>query len=311
MNFESLKRKLRFADYYILIIYSLIIILDIIFINNLANPLLNFLAIFFELFFFLLLVYYDNNDRSIITLLRNLYYMAIILFVYNQAQVLIATVHPIDYDNTLILWDRTILGNDIGKIFEKIANPYLTEYLQIAYASFYLWFIVIGLEFYNRHYKIFDIYARNILFGFFFSFFLYFFMPAIGPRFTVYDFNKLNSDLPGLFLTDLLRSIINFGGGITNNTINPALLANRDCMPSGHTMLSIINMYFAFKYRLKSKWIAALFGVSIIFATVYLRYHYFIDIIAGALFALISLLLEPLIHKIVIKSVKRQPEFEQ
>jgi len=311
MSLASIKSKLRSADYYILIIYTLIIILEIIFINKLINPLLNFLAVFFELFFFLLLINYDNNDKSIITLLRNLYYMAIILFVYNQAQVLIEAIHPIDYDNTLILWDRAILGNDIGTILYKIANPYLTEYLQIAYASFYLWFIVIGYEFYTKQYHNFDIYARNILFGFFFSFFLYFFMPAIGPRFTVYDFNQLNSDLPGLYLTDILRRIVNFGGGITSDAINPVLLANRDCMPSGHTMLTIINMYFAFKYRLKTKWIAGLFGVSIIFATMYLRYHYFVDIVAGVFFAVISLLLEPLINKRVVKSLKRQPEFEQ
>jgi len=42
------------------------------------------------------------------------------------------------------------------------------------------------------------------------------------------------------------------------------------------------------------------------FATLYLRYHYFVDIIAGAIFAAASLLLEPRINKLFIEAFKSQ-----
>ena len=135
-------------------------------------------------------------------------------------------------------------------------------------------------------------------------------MPAIGPRLTLCDFTKLNTELPGLYLTNYLRNIVNQGGGITSSILSPSLLANRDCMPSGHTMMSVINMFFAFKYRLKSKWFVALFGISIIFATLYLRYHYFVDIIAGVFFAIISLIIEPFCKEIINGYILRRSIFE-
>jgi len=309
MIIENFKAKLRTADYYVLLCYSIILIVELISINRIDNSLLNFIKIIAELIILLLLIYYDDN-KPVISVLRNLYYMGIVFFVYDQVQILITIINPIDYDDILINWDRVILGGDIGYYLSKIANPVLTEYLQIAYTSFYLWFIIIGIEFYKNQRKNFEIYARNIIFGFFLSFFLYFFMPAIGPRLTMYDFTKLNQELPGLFLADFLRNIVNQGGGITHNALSPSLLANRDCMPSGHTMLSIINMFFAFKYRLKSKWFVGIFGVSIIFATLYLRYHYFVDIIAGVVFAIVSLLLEPSFNKLFRNTLKKEPTYE-
>jgi membrane-associated phospholipid phosphatase len=60
----------------------------------------------------------------------------------------------------------------------------------------------------------------------------------------------------------------------------------RDVFPSGHTQLTIIVMTLGFRYRLKTRWILLCLGSMLIVATVYLRYHYVIDLIAGALLAL-------------------------
>ena len=310
MDSSNFKKKVRIADYYVLTTYGILLISEFILFNKIDNPIINIIEITLALFIFLLLINYDNKKKPIISILRNLYYMGIIFLAYDQVQMLITIVNPIDYDDILIYWDRVLLGLDVSVIFNKIANPYLTEYMQIAYSSFYLWFVIIGIEFYRNKELSFDLYARNILFAFFFSFFLYFFMPAIGPRLTLYNFSNLNMELPGLYLTNFLRNVINQGGGISSSSLSPALLVNRDCMPSGHTMLSIINMFFAFKYRLKSKWLVGIFGISIIFATLYLRYHYFVDIIAGAIFAAASLLLEPRINKLFKKLLKREVTFE-
>jgi membrane-associated phospholipid phosphatase len=44
-------------------------------------------------------------------------------------------------------------------------------------------------------------------------------------------------------------------------------------------------MALGFRYRLKSRWFLAVLGSSLIIATVYLRYHYVVDLIAGGLLA--------------------------
>lgn len=122
-------------------------------------------------------------------------------------------------------------------------------------------------------------------------------MPAIGPRFVVYDFAALDKELPGVFLTHYLREAINFGGGVFDKTVNPALIVNRDCMPSGHTMITLATIFWAYRLNTKVRHIILIFGISLIFATIYLRYHYLVDIIAGIIFAALSLWLEPIFNK--------------
>jgi len=67
-----------------------------------------------------------------------------------------------------------------------------------------------------------------------------------------------------------------------------------DAFPSGHT--SVVLIVLAFGWRLLPKWRLPLATVvaSILFSTVYLSYHYFVDLLAGALIALFMPLLAPL-----------------
>ncbi len=121
-------------------------------------------------------------------------------------------------------------------------------------------------------------------------------MPAIGPRFTLYEFSELNAHIPGVFITDFLRDFINSGGGIPADSLNPAMDVNRDCMPSGHTMMTLLNIILAFRFRSKLRYAFLIIGSGLIISTLYLRYHYGVDVIAGIGCALISLYLEPFIR---------------
>ncbi len=144
-------------------------------------------------------------------------------------------------------------------------------------------------------------FAEIIVFSFFASYVLYFLLPAIGPRFTLHDFNSLSSDLPGLWLTEFFRGIVNGGEGIPAGIANPALWVNRDCMPSGHTWMTLVNIILAFRFKSKWRWFFLIVGSSLIFATVYLRYHYVIDVLAGAAFALLSIKFEPKLSEAIKK----------
>jgi membrane-associated phospholipid phosphatase len=156
---------------------------------------------------------------------------------------------------------------------------------------------MLGVEFTVREDDKFFEFARMLIFGFFVSYLLYFFMPAIGPRFTVHEFGSLNTELPGLWLTNTFRDMVNAGGGVFPGTENPAEIINRDCMPSGHTMMTFITIVIAFQFKSKYKWFVLIIGSSLIFSTVYLRYHYVVDVIAGVFFALLTLWMEPRIEK--------------
>ena len=62
---------------------------------------------------------------------------------------------------------------------------------------------------------------------------------------------------------------------------------NWDAFPSGHTAIAVLSAMLASTYRLRIKLIYWILTIGIIFSTVYLRYHYVVDVIAGIIFALI------------------------
>ncbi|MDC1067619.1 phosphatase PAP2 family protein [Candidatus Kapabacteria bacterium] len=231
-------------------------------------------------------------------LLRYIFLIVPIYIIYNNIKPLIKKLHSTDLDSVLINIDKSIFGLNPTEYLATISNPFLTEYLQIAYLLFYVLPILQALEYLMRESKFeFQYLLRNMIFGFLFSFILYLFIPAIGPRFTLHEYSMINNELPGLFFTEYIRNMVDYGGGILNFNLNPSIQVNRDCFPSGHTMMTIINIFVAFKYNSKLKYLILFIGISLIISTVYLRYHYVIDLIAGVLFGYLSIKIENLINR--------------
>ena len=58
-----------------------------------------------------------------------------------------------------------------------------------------------------------------------------------------------------------------------------------DAFPSGHTAIAIIVLAMAARYQRRLFYPLLVITVSLMISTVYLRYHYVIDVIAGVLLA--------------------------
>jgi membrane-associated phospholipid phosphatase len=168
----------------------------------------------------------------------------------------------------------------------------LTEVLQVAYTSFYFLFILVGYEFYRqKQIDYFLFFMFTIMYGFFLSYLGYFFLPAVGPRFTLHDFSGLDRELPGLLLTPYLRWFVNVGESIPLGVSNAMSMAGtqRDVFPSGHTMMTLVLMYLSTRWKVKARLIVYVVGTLLIVATVYQRYHYVIDLVAGLFFAILCI----------------------
>lgn len=218
------------------------------------------------------------------------YLYPVVLLIFKELYFMIRPIHPIDYDGLLIAADRWLFGTDPTVWLGRFAHPVLTEILQIAYWSYYVLFIIVGVEIYRRHtLKSFDKAGFLIVYGFYLSYLGYFLLPAIGPRFTLHDFTTIDQELPGLLLAVPLRDFINAAESIPAGVPNPAETVQRDVFPSGHTQLSLICVYLAFHFKLRSRWIVTTFASLLILGTVYLRYHYAVDVLAGVLFFLFTI----------------------
>jgi len=228
----------------------------------------------------------ETKKTRLLIGLHRWYCYFIILFIFKEVYLMIRPIHPVDYDQLFISIDRMMFGVNPTEWMAQFANPILTEILQIAYFSYYILFIVLGVELYRRYaIEDFDKAAFLIVYGFYLSYLGYFALPGVGPRFTLHSFSLLETELPGIFLTDYFRAFINAGESIPRSHPNPIEVVQRDVFPSGHTQLTIIVMTLGLRYKLKARWFLASFGSLLIVATVYLRYHYVIDLIAGAAWA--------------------------
>ncbi len=218
------------------------------------------------------------------------YYYPFIIFVFKELYFMVRPIHPIDYDELFITIDRWMFGVDPTVWMSQFANPVLTEILQIAYFSYYLLFIMLGIELYKRYdVKEFDKAAFFIVYGFYLSYVGYFLLPAVGPRFTLHDFYAINTELPGLLLTPWMRDFINAGESVSFSMPDAIEHVQRDVFPSGHTQLTLVVVYLSFFYKIKLRWVIAILSTLLIIATVYLRYHYVIDLIGGFMFFLITI----------------------
>lgn len=244
-----------------------------------------------------LIVAWVTTELPVFGFLRRFYVIPVIYLMYDQVHAFVRIVHPVDYDHLFIAIDRAIFGTDPTRWLARFSVPALTEYLQICYFLFYLLPIIQAVELWRKgDVDRLDVFARGMAFCYYISYLLYFALPAIGPRFTLHDFRMLDVDLPGILFTPLLRDLINVGGGVARGVIDAAGLVNRDCMPSGHTMMTLVNILLAFRFRSRFRWLFVVIGGSLILSTIYLRYHYVIDVLVGALLAVAILPIEPWVN---------------
>jgi membrane-associated phospholipid phosphatase len=238
------------------------------------------------------LVNVDAGKIKFLKIIRDWYWYIFILIVFKEIYLLIHNLQIPDKDPVLIAIDQWMFGVNPTEWIYRFAHPVLTEFLQFCYSMFYLIVLSIPLYAYlKKDYEQFHYSFFLILLGFYFSYMGYILVPAIGPRFTIHDFYATDTELPGLLFYKTFRMLINLGESIPPDTLIAATLVQRDCFPSGHTQLTLVSMYLSFKYNQKIKWIILFVGLNLIIATVYLRYHYVIDIIAGILFMIFTIII--------------------
>ncbi len=284
--------KLKTVDL-IVVVFSLFLnVLNLLFLDRIKYwhffILLNTLIIVYVF----ISAYFDSKKKTLLWRHLHLWYLVpLILIFFKELYFMIDPIRGIIIDETLIKIDRFIFfGNDPTVLLYKIANPYLTELLQIVYGTFYLLPVILGIDLMLKKKQIeFDFSAFIIVYGFFLSFIGYLLFPAIGPRFTLHNFEMNNFEMPGLLLTDFLREIVNSGESIPYGTLNPAKIVQRDAFPSGHTQMTLLVMFLAVKFNSRLKLFFLINGSLLIFATVYLRYHYVVDLIAGLAFMIFTL----------------------
>jgi membrane-associated phospholipid phosphatase len=168
-----------------------------------------------------------------------------------------------------LLWelDRQLVGGSLSAALESWISPPLTELLCFCY-MFFMVYLAIGMLVYLFS----DISLARIFYGGLFTlygvgYFGYTLVPAIGP-YLVYA-SQFSVPLNGYFMTDFLAASYASGTNLT------------DIFPSLHCAVSVYLLFFDLKWSRRRFMLCLLPCAGIWFSTLYLRYHYFVDILAG------------------------------
>jgi len=208
--------------------------------------------------------------------IRGWYPVLLIPVTYKELTYLIPLIHPRDFDATLAAIDHRFLGVHPTIWLERFTWPPLTEILQITYSCYYFLPIALGIVLWRRRAPEFYFWVFVVVLGFYVSYLGYVTVPATGPRFLPEISGAQTIPLTGIWLFAPVREMLDRAEGIT-----------RDCFPSGHTELTLLVLYYARVFHKRAFWWLLPIGTGILISTVYLRYHYLIDVVAGALVAVV------------------------
>ncbi len=271
-QFKSIVKYFAPVDIIVVVFLIFLSFLNIIFMQKVSQWYLHLIENTLIIVFITLVSYQSAKTKKFVWKQLHLWYLVPFVFIiFKEMYYMIDPIREIIYDDILILIDRFIFRADPTVELYKIANPYLTELLQIVYGTFYFLPVILGVDLmYQNKLKEFDFSAFIIVYGFCLSFIGYILVPAIGPRFTLHNFEMNNLEMPGLLLTNFLREVVNGAESIPAGTLNPAAVVQRDCFPSGHTQMTLLVMFLSMKYRSRIRWFFIINGILLIFATVYL-----------------------------------------
>jgi membrane-associated phospholipid phosphatase len=215
---------------------------------------------------------------------RNWYPLPYVAYCYKEMAAFIPAIRHTDADQWLASLDFRFWGVHPTVWMERLYAPYLTEYLQIVYTLFVPAVLFVAYLLWKKGlYKEFQYYAFLIALGFLASYVGYILVPARGPRFLLSHLQHM--PLQGMWL---------FHG--MQGTLDRLESAHYDCFPSGHTELTILAWWSSRMVSKRWFWVYFAYTPSIIFATVYLRYHYSVDLLAGSVLALVLLLATPFVY---------------
>jgi membrane-associated phospholipid phosphatase len=211
-----------------------------------------------------------------------------VALVFDSLGALIAGFQRAHCDASLIAIDRAIFGVHPTVWLERLVSPWLTDLLQVAYISYYFIPLALGFVLIARgRFGEFEEVLFGILLCFYLSYLGYLLFPATGPRFTL-------SHLQGASL-----QASPFAAQI-QETLNALEKNKTDAFPSGHSAVSLICLYYAWKEREKALFLVLVPLVAgLLLATVYLRYHYVIDVIAGVALTGLTLALAPRLRRLL------------
>ena len=177
-------------------------------------------------------------------------------------------------DELMIQLDQILFGQALPLLLQPLISPAMTLLMESAYLHFYYLLPIGSLIYFHLkgEQQLFLRLRRGLIFALTGGFMLYFLLPVEGPI---------------SFIQNQFNSVLVPGHQIVTDAVNSFRFAY-DCFPSSHTAIPWVTLFIGWQYfNLPQRLIVLAMTLTITCSTVYLRYHYGADVIAGFIWAMI------------------------
>ncbi|MBI5480505.1 MAG: phosphatase PAP2 family protein [Deltaproteobacteria bacterium] len=228
-----------------------------------------------------------RSMRPALQMVRDWVPLLLILLIYSNFHDLTYLIRPSTVDDSLRAWDVRLFRVEPTLWLQPYVRPWLTEYMTFCYALFFVFPTIVLVRLYLRgDFVLFREVGVALSLGFYLGLVGYALVPAIGPRYAFPQ--EFAVPLQGYWLTD--RAAVAWSA---------LQKVQRDCFPSLHTAITAIALVYLVRFRARWRWGGVLLAictpliVSLWASTIYLRYHYAVDVVAGFALAALCTLLAP------------------
>lgn len=184
------------------------------------------------------------------------------------------------FDPAVQAWEQALFGGQLSMTSSGWYDAlWFSELLHFGYVSYYLVVpaaLLAGWWFGGRDGLEHVAFATAL--GFYLCYLCFAVFPVAGPR---YEFTRIVGPQTGGALFALVHGILETGS------------AKGTAFPSSHVAATVTAWLAAARYGRRIAWVLAPFAVSLTLGTVYGRFHYGIDALAGLLFAGVAVLWAP------------------
>ena len=230
------------------------------------------------------LILIARSSSPVAEFIHHWYLLLYVPFCYKQVPYLVSALHLRAADNTLAHWDLAMWKVDPVFWLSSMQDRFAVEFLQAIYTMFIPGSVALGIVLWlRRPREEFRLGTFTIALTFLVSYLGYLLLPARGPRF---EYASQYAPLHGLWAFHSLQNILDKLEGL-----------QYDCFPSGHVAVVLVGCWIARRISPPVFYTFAVFAACIAFSTVYLRYHYVIDVIAGMALAIVVLAVTPLVYQ--------------
>jgi membrane-associated phospholipid phosphatase len=226
---------------------------------------------------------------------REWYPLIVMTFLYKEVGPLVHALTPDSLDALLTKTDETVFGGGGPALWrwQEAHHParWLNEYFHIGYSFYFLLMPMGGFVLWFRSSREhFRTYMFALSLTYYVHYLLFILCPAHSPRFFI---QGLREPLPGYFVSNLLHRIVEgnaYPGG---------------SFPSSHVAAALVVFFMTQKALGKWRIPVLLVTLTLFAGTVWGRYHYVSDLVAGFLMGLLLLKLSPILESWLNRCIER------